>query len=77
VKLNPKLVSIQEALGDIWFESQDWESATNCYRQIIELEPNAWQVYHKLGDALREHGHLKESIKAYRQATELAKKLVS
>jgi len=49
-----------------------WEEAIAYYQQALEQDPQRWQVYHLLGDALQASGDLDRAIAAHEKATELA-----
>jgi len=59
-------------LGQALAQKGRWEEAIAYYQQALEKDPQRWQVYHLLGDALQASGDLDRAIAAHEKATELA-----
>ncbi|TXC88182.1 tetratricopeptide repeat protein [Paraburkholderia azotifigens] len=70
LRANPRHSDALHFLGLLACQIQQYEAGITLMRQSIEVLPNA--IYHNnLGNALREHGQLKQSIDSYREAVTL------
>lgn len=58
-----------EESGDACVARGELDGAVLAYRQALELAPDAWQLYHKLGDVLQARGQLYEALEVYDRAT--------
>jgi tetratricopeptide (TPR) repeat protein len=56
------------------YQERKWREAEQACRQVIQLDPNKWFVWHNLGFALEELGQLDEAERAYRKSIELNSK---
>lgn len=67
---NPRHSDALHFLGLLACQIQQYDAGITLMRQSIAILPNA--IYHNnLGNALREHGQLKQSIDSYREAVTL------
>lgn len=52
-----------------WLEQQGlWQEAIDCYQTLSTLQPNDWQVHHKLGDLLNQQQCWQEAALAFQRA---------
>lgn len=61
------------ASGDKLAASQKYQDAIIQYRNALKADPNASDVYYKLGEAYFRNNQLREAFGAYKRATELDK----
>jgi protein O-GlcNAc transferase len=54
--------------GNVHLENDQWEDATVCYRQAIELKPDYAEAYTNLGFVSQAQGNPIEAIALYRKA---------
>ncbi|BFG75034.1 tetratricopeptide repeat protein [Paraburkholderia terrae] len=70
LRVNPRHSDALHFLGLLACQIQQHEAGITLMRQSIAILPNA--IYHNnLGNALREHGQLKQAINSYREAVAL------
>jgi tetratricopeptide (TPR) repeat protein len=55
-----------------WLEQQErWQEAIACYQTLSQLQPDDWQIHHKLGDLLNQQQCWQEAVLAFQQAIAL------
>lgn len=56
------------AEGNLLYQREKYEEAIGCYRQILSLPYEAWEVYYNLGNAYYKTGAYSQAILAYERA---------
>ncbi len=59
------------AEGNLLYQREKYEEAIGCYRQILSLPYEAWEVYYNLGNAYYKTGAYSQAILAYERAGRL------
>lgn len=59
------------AEGNLLYQREKYEEAAECYRQILSLPYEAWEVYYNLGNAYYKTGAYSQAILAYERAERL------
>jgi tetratricopeptide (TPR) repeat protein len=67
----PGRPEIQLALGNLAFRSKQYDLAIEHYQALVKANPEAGEVYYRLGEAYRVKGDFKEAVKAFRTAKDL------
>ena len=57
--------------GKNYSDEGKWEEAIFYYKKLTELQPNNWEVYQNLGNALFEIESWQDAVTAYRDAIQL------
>ncbi|MDE5107404.1 MAG: tetratricopeptide repeat protein [Trichodesmium sp. St17_bin3_1_1] len=57
--------------GKNYSDEGKWEEAIFYYKKLTELQPNNWEVYQNLGNALLEIESWQDAVTAYRHAIQL------
>lgn len=70
-KSNPDPSSNYLTLAKSAEQKQDWKLAVVCYRQAIEISPDNWQAFFRLGNVLTQLKRYGDAVKAYKIAIEL------
>jgi O-antigen biosynthesis protein len=73
----PNSASIQFELGQLYFESQQWQPAINCYLQAIKISPQEAKYYVHLGRAWSQVNNHDQANLAYYQGFSLKPEEVS
>lgn len=73
----PNCPGLQEKMGNLWMEKQNYVMAVSAYRRWTEKEPENPDAYYNLGTALYQMGRLKEAISMLEKASTLYQKLLS
>ncbi len=71
IAADPKNTEFLVTLGRIYYElfnTTHAEDGINCYRQALELDPNAWEAHLYLGRALADRREWEEAITHFRAA---------
>jgi|GEM_PF-610488 len=72
IKLEPKNPGGYRGLANVYFKKGDYPAAISNYEQAIKINPQQpFEIYKKLGDALKEIGEQERAIKAYEEAKKL------
>lgn len=67
-KANPDNAQAWTELGNVYFDSNQYEKAINAYRKSLELDPSNPDVWTDMGVMYRRSGKPEEAIKAFDQA---------
>ncbi len=67
-------IAILTALGDGYFNLQQWQKAADVYRKAVDIEPSNDTLHTKLGHALYSQGLRDEANQEYQKATRLRSK---
>ncbi|MDE7090918.1 MAG: tetratricopeptide repeat protein [Bacteroidales bacterium] len=59
------------AEGNLLYQREKYEEAIDCYRQILALPYEAWEVYYNLGNAYYKTGAYSRAILSYERADRL------
>jgi tetratricopeptide (TPR) repeat protein len=62
---NPKLWA---ALGNSWYDREDWDRAIEAYRKALRKAPKDANILSDLGAAYRNHGDFKQAIASFEKA---------
>ncbi|KAL3925606.1 MAG: hypothetical protein SGILL_000300 [Bacillariaceae sp.] len=65
---------IHEALGVIYNVIKDFDAATESFRNALEIRPDDYQLWNKLGATLANGGHSDQALPAYHQALQIKPK---
>lgn len=57
--------------AEVYKANGHWEKALSCYRQVAESQPENWQGFNGMGDALLNLERWEEAVVAYRRSLEL------
>ena len=68
---DPRSVSANYALGQLWEAAEQHAHAEACYRRVTELDPQHARAHNNLGCMLHIQGRLDEALTSYRQALQL------
>ena len=71
VSTNPKDLKAWTQLGNLYFDTNNYESAIRSYKKSLELNPNNANVQTDMGVMYRRNGQPKEAIKAFDKAIEI------
>jgi tetratricopeptide (TPR) repeat protein len=71
IELDPNHPAALNNLGIAYFDSEDFESAEQCYRRALALDPGFAEAHNNLGNVLRTQKRLEEAVVAYKRAMEL------
>ena len=71
VSTNPKDVKAWTQLGNLYFDTKNYESAIRSYKKSLELDPNNANVQTDMGVMYRRNSQPKEAIKAFDKAIEI------
>jgi len=66
--LDPNSFDTYIAIGDLYLDCEDLDSAINAYCEAVKLAPDNARAYCKMGIALWEKDYLEEAIIAYNKA---------
>ncbi len=72
IALQPENVELLFSCGKICASLEQWEQAINHYQKALQQNPQRWEIYHYLGDALVASGDTKGAIAAYERAVNLS-----
>ena len=70
-EIDGKNAALVTALGDEYFEREQWAKAAECYRKAVGIIPNDDSLHTKLGHALYSQGLRDEANREYQKAREL------
>jgi len=70
----PSNVILITALGDEYFNRQQWKQAADAFRKAIALKPTDDNLHTKLGHALYSQGSQEEANREYQKAQELRRR---
>jgi tetratricopeptide (TPR) repeat protein/uncharacterized caspase-like protein len=70
-ELDPTGIATTTALGDEYFERQQWQKAADAFRKAIALKPSDDALHTKLGHSLFSQGKQEEANREYQKAREL------
>ncbi len=73
-RLAPQSVEMATALGDEYFNREQWQKAADAFRKAIEIKPTDDSLHTKLGHALYSLGLKDEANLEYKKANELRRK---
>jgi tetratricopeptide (TPR) repeat protein len=73
-RLAPSSVEMATALGDEYFNREQWQKAAEAYRKAIAIKPSDDALHTKLGHALFSLGLKDEANLEYKKANELRRK---
>lgn len=68
---NPESVEIWTQLGNLYFDTNNFQKAIGAYRKSLGLNPNNANVWTDLGVMYRRSGQPTEAIKAFDKAIEI------
>eukprot|EP00924_Labyrinthula_sp_SR-Ha-C_P011708 snap_masked-scaffold_17-processed-gene-6.38-mRNA-1 protein AED:0.12 eAED:0.13 QI:0/-1/0/1/-1/1/1/0/593 len=68
---SPNDPDVQEVLGVLFNVSREYERAANAFRKAINVKPNEYALWNKLGATLANFSKSKEAIPIYTRALEL------
>ena len=71
LEIDPSLLEVHTALGNLYWNSGNYEQAEDEFRWAIQQNPRFYQAYAGLGDTLYSQKQLEESLLAYQQLVEL------
>ncbi len=69
--LNPGNIEIWTQLGNLYFDSNNFQNAIRAYKKSLELSPKNANVWTDLGVMYRRNGQPNEAIKAFDIAIEI------
>ena len=69
--LNPGNIEIWTQLGNLYFDSNNFQNAIRAYKKSLELNPKNANVWTDLGVMYRRNGQPNEAIKAFDIAIEI------
>ncbi|MFC1812538.1 tetratricopeptide repeat protein [Thermodesulfobacteriota bacterium] len=69
--MNPGNFGAWTQLGNLYFDTDQFEKAITAYKKSLELNPNNADVMTDLGVMYRRNGQPKEAIKAFDKAAEI------
>ena len=73
-ELDPKNAVLFMALGDEYFELEQWSKAADSYRKALAIAPNDDSLHTKLGHSLYSQGLRDEATREYQRARDLKTK---
>jgi tetratricopeptide (TPR) repeat protein len=73
-RLAPRSAEIATALGDEYFNREQWQKAAEAFRKAIAIRPDDDALHTKLGHALFSLGLKDEANLSYKKANELRRK---
>ncbi|KAG8887577.1 hypothetical protein FRB98_009419 [Tulasnella sp. 332] len=62
---------VQVALAVLLNTSEDFDRAQDCFRAALEVRPDDWQLYNRVGATLANNGRADEALPFYYRALEL------
>jgi cytochrome c-type biogenesis protein CcmH/NrfG len=71
VTANPSSAEAWSQLGNLYFDTDNYESAIKAYEKSLALNPNNANVQTDLGVMYRRNGHPEEAVKAFDKAIEI------
>jgi tetratricopeptide (TPR) repeat protein len=70
--LAPDSWRVHRALGEVYTESRDWQSAISEYEKAIERQPNNSDLYEALGDSYQRLSQFDDATHAYETELKLS-----
>ena len=71
---NPGNLKAWVELGNIYFDTDQYQKSINAYRKALEINPNNANVWTDMGVMYRRNGNPQEAIKAFDKAIEVDSK---
>lgn len=67
LRINPRLADVHQNLGDLWLSQggATFQSAQQCFREVLLLSPKSARAWRGLGDASREVGEHSKAVELY------------
>jgi peroxin-5 len=65
------VADVLEALGVVYNVSRDYDAAINSLRKAVDIRPNDYQLWNKLGATLANSNQSSEALPAYQKALQL------
>jgi len=62
---------VQVALAVLLNTSEDFDRAQDCFRAALEVRPDDWQLYNRVGATMANSGRAEEALPYYYRALEL------
>jgi len=79
IKLDPLDANLYDTYGEVFMDSQNYESAIEKFYQALEMSPNGWFAFHtflKLSKCYKSLSMPEEATTCYEKAKRLAEKVI-